>query len=203
MHARVAATLALAVAAAGVAIVWHEDRSHLGLVIGLLLAGLAFGLRDLVASLAGWLAVPYRVGDQVSLAEVGGEVIRVSPLRTTLRDDATGAGVSVSNAAVFASPVRLDAPGELAIGIPYGGDWRGAEAILLEEAARFDPRVSLSLTDSWVELAVRFDGGPSVRDELARAILAQLEDAGIAIASRTVEVTVGEPLTAERPAHVP
>jgi small-conductance mechanosensitive channel len=201
MHARVAATLALAVTAAGIAIVWHEDRSHLGLVIGLLLAGLAFGLRDLVAALAGWVAVPYRVGDEVSLAGARGEVSRVSPLRTTLADD--GATVSVSNAAVFGSAVRVDARNELTIGIPYGADWRAAEAILLEEAAGYEPRVLLSPTESWVELALVFTGGRAARDELARAILDRFEDAGIAIASRTVEVTVGEPLTAERPAHVP
>jgi len=201
MHARVAATLALAVTAAGVVIVWHEDRSHLGLVIGLLLAGLAFGLRDLVASLAGWVAVPYRVGDEVEVAGVRGEVSRVSPLRTTLVDD--GATVSVSNAAVFASPVRADATSELTIGIPYGADWREAEAILLDEAARFEPRVLLSLTESWVELTLVFTGRRAAGDELARVILDRFEDAGIAIASRTVEVTVGEPLTAGRPAHVP
>jgi len=29
--------------------------------VGLLVAALAFGLRDLIAALAGWAAVPYRV----------------------------------------------------------------------------------------------------------------------------------------------
>jgi len=41
--------------------------------VGLLVAALAFRPRDLIAALAGWAAVPYRVGDELGRARAGGE----------------------------------------------------------------------------------------------------------------------------------
>ena len=110
---------------------------------------------------------------------------------------------------------------ELRIPVPYRADWRRAEQIVLEEAQRvsategaqdaidammtrfpmpkqeLDPRVYIQLTDNWVELAARFvipvRRSRTVRDELSRAIRDRFDEAGIEVASSTMDVTLFNP----------
>lgn len=129
---------------------------------------------------------------------------------------------------------------EMHIMIPYSADRRRAEQILLEVAeehtiqisemgeealhemerryfVRADnlrPKVYYRLTDNWLELTVRFicraHGIRDLKDALSRGIIAQLDDAGIPLASTTIEVVGLPPLqvrmldraeSAQRPAR--
>jgi small-conductance mechanosensitive channel len=111
---------------------------------------------------------------------------------------------------------------ELKIGIPYNADRARAEQILLDTAQRHAeglaemgeaqlrelerryfmrredlvPRVYWRLTDNWVEMALRFitrdSGIRELKDRMSRDILADLDRAGIPIASGTYEI-VGMP----------
>jgi small-conductance mechanosensitive channel len=109
---------------------------------------------------------------------------------------------------------------ELTLPIPYASDWKRAEAILLAEAIRIsriegagkgmaqmrrrfpvpetelEPRVFSRATDNWMELAARFvvpiRSARSLKDELTRRVLSQLEAEGIEIASATMDLTVRE-----------
>jgi len=60
-------------------------------------------------------------------------------------------------------------------------------------AADFEPKVYWRITDNWVELTVRFltpeRGVRSIKDAMAREVLAKLEESGIGIASATFEIT--------------
>lgn len=111
---------------------------------------------------------------------------------------------------------------EIAVPVPYDADRRRAEQVLLEAARRHtdqasrlggqqlralrqryfvrdadaEPRVYLRLTDSWVELTVRFLTSArqvrDVKDAISREILDGMEAAGIPVASTTVQL-VGLP----------
>ena len=54
------------------------------------------------------------------------------------------------------------------------------------------PAVYLRLTDNWIELTVRFivpdHGTRKAKDAMSREILAKLNEAGIGIASTTIEL---------------
>lgn len=108
---------------------------------------------------------------------------------------------------------------EISVPIPYRADRAAAEQILLEvantqtvqlrdvstEALRamrrryfvrmedLRPKVYHRLTDNWLELTVRFvvevRGVRDFKDAMSREILRRLDEAGIPIASSTVEVT--------------
>lgn len=108
---------------------------------------------------------------------------------------------------------------EVRLPIRYGGDRARAEALLLEAARRhavteerltakhreelerryrlpigdIEPKVYWRLTDNWLELTVRFlspdHGTREIKDAMSREILAQLDVAGIPIASATYEIT--------------
>jgi small-conductance mechanosensitive channel len=139
----------------------------------------------------------------------------------------TGRIVSISNKATFDNPTYNYSQffdfvwEELRVPVPYRCDWRQAEQILLEEAQRVsategareameamtkrfpvpkqevEPKVYVTLTDNWVELAARFvipvRKARTIRDEMSRAINSRFEQAGISVASSTSEVTVFPP----------
>ena len=107
---------------------------------------------------------------------------------------------------------------ELNVPIAHGDDWQRAEAILRAEAVRVstthgaqqairemlerypvaatevEPRVFARMTDNYMELSARFvvpvRTARSVKDELTRRVHEQLDEAGIAIASTTQDLTV-------------
>lgn len=110
---------------------------------------------------------------------------------------------------------------ELSLPIPYGGDWKRAERIMHEEAVRvsasddardaltamerryplpraeLQPRVFVRATDNWMELSARFvvpvRSARTVKDELTRRVRERLDEAGIEIASETMDVTFRRP----------
>jgi small-conductance mechanosensitive channel len=116
---------------------------------------------------------------------------------------------------------------ELHIPVPYRADRARAERILLEavrnatrdsqadsDAARrriekkygvtldaHDPRVYWTLTDNWLEMSVRFvvpdHGIREIKDQINRTILREFDEAGLEIASPTVDISSVPPLRLE------
>ncbi|MBD0328806.1 MAG: mechanosensitive ion channel [Thermoleophilia bacterium] len=223
------------------AIVWRPFAGRIGVVLGLAAAGVAFAMQEVIGAIAGWFNILlgriYRVGDRVRIGGVEGDVIDVTPLRTTVMEigssegdswvrgrQYTGRIVTVSNKATFTEPVFNYSGAfeyiweELTIPVSYESDWRAAEQIMEEEAVRvsrseearraiesirrsypmprteLEPRVFIRATDNWMELAARFvvpvRVARSLKDDMTRRIRERLDEAGIAIASETVDATV-------------
>lgn len=114
---------------------------------------------------------------------------------------------------------------EMHVMIPYTADRRRAEQIILEAANRhteriselgekvlhqlehhflvrpshLEPRVYYRLTDNWLELAVRFltrnDNVRAIKDAMSRDIIAAFDQAGIPIASTTIDVVKLPPVS--------
>jgi small-conductance mechanosensitive channel len=110
---------------------------------------------------------------------------------------------------------------ELTVPIPYGADWKLAERILLEEAERIssgteaqdavrrletrypvpktevEPRVFVQMTDNWMQLAARFvipvRQSRTLKSEMTRRVRERFDEAGLPIASTTMDVTVHRP----------
>lgn len=105
---------------------------------------------------------------------------------------------------------------ELLVPVPYEADWQQAERIIgdvvrevsstrsardaIDKMRRshpipptdLEPRVFVRMTDNWVELAARFvvpvRTARTAKDAISRQVLAELERAGIAVASETAIV---------------
>lgn len=60
--------------------IWIERFKSLGTFLGLLSAGIAIALKDLLANLAGWIFImvrkPFKIGDRVEIENFAGEVKR-------------------------------------------------------------------------------------------------------------------------------
>lgn len=129
---------------------WIQRSADLTVGLGLVAAGLAFALQEVIGSIAGWLSIifgrPFTLGDRIETGGIHGDVIDISVLRTTLMEtgswlggmQATGRIVTLSNAFIFKEPlfnysrdlkVVWD---EVSASIPYGADWQRAKAIVVD-----------------------------------------------------------------------
>jgi len=131
-------------------IIFSDKLSSLTVAFGVAGAGIAFALQEVIASIAGWVAVSfgrfYRTGDRVQLGGITGDVIDIGILRTTLMecgawvkaDLYTGRIVRVANSFIFKEPVfnySADFPfvwDEITMPVRYGSDY-GLARTMFEE----------------------------------------------------------------------
>ena len=174
-HARKVTTLIGYVLIVLLAVGIFSDRlSSLTVALGVAGAGIAFALQEVIASVAGWLAILfgsfYRTGDRVQLGGIKGDVIDIGVLRTTLMelgewvdgDLYNGRMVLVANSFVFKEPVfnySADFPflwDELKVPVQYGANPAEVRGILLAAANDLVGDYTREATAKWKEVVQRY-----------------------------------------------
>jgi small-conductance mechanosensitive channel len=128
--------------------VFSSRLGQLTVAFGVAGAGIAFALQEVIASVAGWVAIAfggfYSPGDRVQLGGIRGDVIDIGVLRTTLMecgqwvkaDLYNGRIVRIANSFVFKEPVfnySADFPflwDEITVPVRYGSKWEYARETL-------------------------------------------------------------------------
>lgn len=128
--------------------VWFTAIQSLGTFLGLLSAGLAIALKDLVADLAGWFFIlwrrPFELGDRIEVAGLKGDVVDRTIFQITIMevgnwidaDQSTGRLIHIPNSMIFTHPLANYIAGfpylwnELKIAVTFESDWRKAKSIL-------------------------------------------------------------------------
>jgi len=128
--------------------VFSDKLGQFTVAFGVAGAGIAFALQEVIASVAGWLAVSfggfYDTGDRIQLGGIRGDVIDIGILRTTLMecgqwvngDLYNGRIVRVANSFVFKEPVVNYSASfpflwdEIMVPVKYGSDYRMAREII-------------------------------------------------------------------------
>ncbi len=150
-----------------VATVFSDKLGGFTVAFGVAGAGIAFALQEVIASVAGWVAISlgnfYSTGDRVQVGGIRGDVIDVSILRTTLMeigewvasDLYTGRIVRVANSFVFKEPVfnySGDFPflwDEIVLPVKYGSDWKVARDMLRGLVNEVLVGYAAEVKDSW------------------------------------------------------
>jgi small-conductance mechanosensitive channel len=235
----------------GLVSIWFNDPSRLASAAAFITAGLAIASQRVITAVSGYFIIlrgkTFNVGDRIVMGGVRGDVIALGFMQTTIMEmgqppgeqadspsmwvaarQYTGRIVTLTNDKIFDEPVynySREFPyiwDELHVPIPYTGDRKMAEKILLDAATRHTikiaelgqealdnlerryemkreelyPKVYIRLTDNWVEMSLRFLTHPSgirkLKDNISRDILDGLDAAKIGIASGTYEI-VGMP----------
>ncbi len=169
--------------------IWFNDPTRLATAFGLMSAGLAFALQQVVTAIAGYFVIlrgsTFTVGDRISMGGVRGDVLRLGFIQTTIMEmgqppsmqaadpamwvrsrQFTGRIVTVSNSRIFAEPVfnyTRDFPliwEEMALPITYQADRSRVEAILLEAAKRHAIDPDAMAAEAKSELQRRFGVQP-------------------------------------------
>ena len=139
---------------------WLVGMQSLITYLGLLTAGIAIALQDLIINLAGWGFIiwirPFSVGDRIQMGDYAGDVIDIRLFQFSLleignRVDAeqnTGRLLHLPNGLVFREVFANYTQGfpfiwnEVPILVTFESDWEKARAILVEIINRLAPDVS-------------------------------------------------------------
>jgi small-conductance mechanosensitive channel len=82
--------LAAVVLILGLLSIWFNDPTRLATAFGLMSAGLAFALQQVVTSIAGYFVIlrgsTFTVGDRISMGGVRGDVMRLGFIQTTIME---------------------------------------------------------------------------------------------------------------------
>ena len=130
--------------------IWLEGVRSLGTFLGLLTAGVAIALKDIVASFAGWVFIlwrrPFQLGDRIQIGERAGDVVDIRIFQFTIleignwvdAEQSTGRVIHIPNAAVFSEPLSNYTSqfefvwNEIPVLLTFESDWRRAKEILKE-----------------------------------------------------------------------
>lgn len=130
--------------------VWLEGLRNAATFLGLLSAGLAIAMRDLIINFTGWLFIlfahPFSVGDRIQIGTISGDVIDLRLFQFSLleignwveSDQSTGRVVHVPNGKVFTEPVANYQSGfqyiwnEIPVTVTPDSDWKKARQRLQE-----------------------------------------------------------------------
>ena len=128
--------------------VWFSGFGSVSTFLGLLSAGVAIALKDMIASIAGWFYIlgrkPFEVGDRIAIGEHAGDVIDQRLFRFTMleignwvdADQSTGRVIHVPNSLAFTATIANYTAGfkyiwnELPVLVTFESDWRYAKQIL-------------------------------------------------------------------------
>jgi small-conductance mechanosensitive channel len=150
---KISANLAFVVAALLLIQVWFAAIRSFATFLGLLSAGLAIALRDLVANLAGWGFIawrrPFDLGDRIQIGPHAGDVVDRRLFQFTIMeignwvhaDQSTGRLIHVPNAKVFTEPLANYVAGfpylwnELRVLVTFESDWKKAKKLLEDIAS--------------------------------------------------------------------
>lgn len=131
-----------------VARVWFAGIQSLATFLGLITAGLAIALQDLVKSIAGWAFVlwrrPFRVGDRIQVDRFAGDVIDIRLFKFSLMeignwvhaDQSTGRVVHLPNSLILSQSIANYSSGfefiwnEIPVLITFESNWSKAKELL-------------------------------------------------------------------------
>jgi len=142
-----------------VAFIWIDAFDDLSTYLGLVSAGIAIALSDLLKNMAGWAFImsrrPLQVGDRIEIDGYKGDVVDVRLFRFSLMEiegwvgaeQSTGRLVHVPNGLIFNEEVANYTEGfgyiwhEIPILITFESDWSLAEQLVLEILENHAPDV--------------------------------------------------------------
>lgn len=147
--------------------IWVERTSTLIIAYGILSAGIAIALQDLLKGVAGGILIitssPFNAGDRIQVGDNIGDVLDIGNFSTKLMeikewgnsDQYTGRIIQLPNSFVLNQPIKNYTRDfsfiwdEIRIMLIYGSNWKKAQEIILKVAdpivKEFEPRAKKEL----------------------------------------------------------
>ena len=154
--------------------IFGRNLTGLSTTLGLAGAGVTYALREVIVSIAGWVAILFgdffETGDRVLLGGITGDVVDIGVLRTTLMevgewvggDQYTGRIVRVSNSYIFSSPVYNYAADfkflwdEIMVPLRFNSNMNLAKTILLEVGHKHTTEYRTEAQNAWLNMKRRY-----------------------------------------------
>jgi len=191
--------MATAVFVVTVAFIWIDAFDNLPTYLGLVSAGIAIALADVLRNMAGWAYIlsrkPFAVGDRIEVDGYKGDVVDVRLFRFSLMEidgwvdaeQSTGRLVHVPNGVVFTTEVANYTEGfgyiwhEIPVLVTFESNWKLAEELMMEVLDRDAPDVHGAAGDRIRETARRY----SIRvGTLTPIVYLSVRDSGVLLTAR-------------------
>ena len=158
--------LTMTLASVFIIAIWVDGLSQVGTFLGLVSAGVAIALKDLIVDVAGWVILitkpPFEVGDRIQIGSHSGDVVDTSILHFHLleignwvdSDQSTGRLIRVPNGRIITDPIAnytSEFPflwHEIPVVFTFESDWRKAKEIMLEMVTEASVETSKRAADS-------------------------------------------------------
>jgi len=155
-------------------VVYSDKLGGLTVALGVAGAGIAFALQEVIASVAGWIAIVfggfYKTGDRVQLGGIKGDVMDIGVLRTTIMETGqwvdgdlyNGRIVLIANSFVFKEPVfnySGDFPflwDEIKLPIQFGSNYEKTKELLLRVGKDVAGDLTEKSKEKWTALQNKF-----------------------------------------------
>ena len=142
-----------------ISFVWFQV-SNIGAWIGVVSAGIAIALADILRNFAGWgyilLRRPFKIGDRVEIDGQAGDVVDVRSQRFSIleikgwvdADQSTGRIIQIPNGLLFSKPLANYTEGfpyiwhEIPMLVTFESDWKRAEEMMNEALAEHAPSMA-------------------------------------------------------------
>ena len=153
---------------------WFKGAQSFVTYLGLLSAGIAIALKDVITNLTGWLYIisrrPFNVGDRIQIGEFAGDVIDQSFFEFTLleignwvhADQSTGRIVHIPNGKIFTQDLANYDKGfnyvwnEIEVVVTFESDWQKAKKILLDIANNKGDNITKRMENQIKKAAKKF-----------------------------------------------
>jgi small-conductance mechanosensitive channel len=179
--------------------VWVDAFASLTTFLGLLSAGIAVALGDLLKNMAGWVYImtrnPFQVGDRIEVLDLHGDVADVRLFRFTVMevgnwvegDQITGRLVHVPNGVIFTDTLANYTEGfdqiweEISYTVTFESDWKRGEELLKDAIAASVPEAKEAASEGIWEAArdYRIDVG-----SLESSAFLRVDDHGVTLIGR-------------------
>ncbi|MEX0684535.1 MAG: mechanosensitive ion channel domain-containing protein [Balneolales bacterium] len=140
--------------------IWVEGFQSIATFLGLIAAGLAIALRDIVADTAAWLYLiwrkPFEIGDRIEIGNIKGDVVDKRLFKFTLveienwvdAEQSTGRIMHIPNHKVFSDAIANYTAdfqfiwNEIPVRLTFESDWKKAKVLLQEIADKHSANIS-------------------------------------------------------------
>lgn len=195
---RIATYTTTIIAAITLSWIWVDAFDSLPTYLGLVSAGVAIALADILKNMAGWVFIlvrrPLRIGDRIEVDGISGDVVDIRLFRFSLMeignwvhaDQSTGRLVHVPNGVVLTSPVANYTEGfehiwhEIPVLITFESNWQKARKIIREEvdaASVFDGHALRLMRETAREYQIKIG-------TLTPIVYLKVEDSGVLLTGR-------------------
>jgi small-conductance mechanosensitive channel len=178
---------------------WVEGVRSLVTYLGLLSAGIAIALKDLLENIAGWAFIvwrrPFRVGERIEIGEHSGDVIDIRVFQFTLleignwvdADQSTGRIIHVPCGIALREPLANYSRGfhyiwhEIPVLVTFESDWRKAKRLMLDIVERDADKLSEAAQRRLREASERY---LIFYDTLTPTVYTKVHDSGVLLTVR-------------------
>jgi small-conductance mechanosensitive channel len=140
--------------------IWFAGIQPIATFLGLLTAGLAIALQDLVKSVAGWIFImwrkPFSIGDRIQVGSHAGDVIDIRLFKFSLveignwvdADQSTGRVIHLPNSLILSEVIANYTRGfefiwnEIPVLVTFESNWKKAKKILIDVAEKHAAHLS-------------------------------------------------------------